>query len=219
MAWEIVARHHEEQKLIARNAVAELHPLWGILDFHDLPGTTSAWLKAVRPVVERGYLVSQYVAAGFVNAYRSALFPDADPLALDLPNPLGFLGIPQIPDRKTSLSIMVAMKVTGPVWVAKNSFVGMSALEMEQVSRGGFSKSTGSATRLILNGGRGLVRLAADIDPLAQGVAGVHSESDGEVCDSCKFLSTPIMKSDGARKMDAVAVGHDFCKCSARLVY
>lgn len=208
---ELVNRHHAAQKLVARNAVAEMSPLWGILDFHDLNGSTADWLRAVRPVVERARAVSQYVAAQFVQDYRRTLFPNAEPLDIDLPNPLGLLGVPHTP-RETSLAIMVAMKVTGPLHV-----VQLMPMDEGPAMEAGFSKSVGAATRLILNGGRGMVRLLADADPLAQGVAGVADpESD---CRSCLFLTTPILKRDGARKMNAVAVGHDFCQCSARLVY
>lgn len=216
MAWEIVNRHHAAQKLIARNAVAELQPLWGILDMHDLKGTTADWLKAVRPVVEKGFLVSQYVAAEFVNDYRSAIFADAGRLDLELPNPLGTFVTPQIPDRNAQLRIMVSMKVTGPGYVMEHSAPGISEEQLVSVMRDGFSKSSGAATRLILNGGRGMVRLAVNVDPLAQGVAGVADET---ACSSCQFLTTPILKRDGAKRMNAVAIGHDFCKCSCRIVY
>lgn len=211
MASEIVLRHHAEQKLIARNVVAELAPLWNILDFHDLNGSTADWLRAVRPVVERGFLTSQYVAAEFARNYRAALFPAAEPLEVNLPNPLGLFGTQMIQDRQAQLRIMVSMKVTGPVHVMKL----MPMDEAEAMARG-FSKSSGAATRLVLNGGRGMIRLLADADRLAVGVAAV---ADEDACDSCHFLTTPILKTAGARKMDAVAVGHDFCRCSAQLVY
>lgn len=216
MAWELVTRHHEAQKLVARNAVAELQPLWRILDVHDLKGTTPDWLKAARPVVEKGFLTSQFVAADFVNSYRAEIFPLVERLPLDLPNPLGVFGAPVIPDRRTQVQIMVSLKVTGPGFVMSNSPPGITEEQLKTVMDNGFSKSTGAAIRLILNGGRGLVRLAADVDELAQGVAGV---ADDDCCDSCNFLTTPILKRDGERKMNAVAIGHDFCKCSARLVY
>lgn len=209
---DLVIRHHEHQKLIARQTVSELAPLWGILDVTDLRGTTADWLRAVRPVVEKGYLTSRYVAAEFVKVYRSQIFPHATLLPInDIPNPLGVFGTPMIPDRDMQIRIMVSMKVTGPVQVQKL----MPMDETEAMARG-FSKSTGAATRLVLNGGRGMVRLLADADQLAVGVAGVADEGS---CESCQFLTTPILKTDGARKMDAVAVGHDFCKCSAKLYY
>lgn len=196
--------------------VAELAPLWLILDFNNLKGTTAPWLKAVRPVIERGYLTSQYVAAEFVKNYRRVELPDSDPLGVDVPNPLGmFTDIP-IPDRQVQVKIMVSMQVTGPVWMASNSFPKMTYQDMQDIKERGFSKSTGAATRLVLNGGRGMVRTLVDADEMAQGIAGV---ADEDSCESCRFLTKPIMKSDGKRKMDAVAVGHDFCTCSAKPVY
>lgn len=212
----LVSLHHEEQKLIARNVVAELAPLWLILDFHDLRGTTAPWLKAIRPVIERGYLTSQYVAAEFVKNYRRVELPDSDQLEVDVPNPLGTFSDIPIPDRQVQVKIMVSMQVTGPVWMASNSFDGMTYSDMQDIKQRGFSKSTGAATRLVLNGGRGMVRMLVDADEMARGIAGV---ADDDSCESCKFLTKPIMKSDGKRKMNAVAVGHDFCTCSAKPVY
>lgn len=213
---QLVARHHDEQKLIARNVVAALYPVWEILDFHDLKRTTAPWLKVARPIVEKGYLTSQYVAAEFVKNYRSAAYPGAEALAVELPNPLGALTTPQIPDRQVSIRILASLRVTGPIWLSSQSQPGMSTDAIPQMMRDGFSKSTGAVTRLVLNGGRGMVRTLAGADPLARGVVGI---ADSDACQGCQFLTRPIMKSAGARKMNAVAVGHDFCTCSAKPVY
>lgn len=196
--------------------VAELAPLWNILDFEDLRNTTGPWLKAVRPVIERGYLTSQYVAADFFNKYRSMALPNAEKLEFTVPNPLGAFGFHAPPDKDTAIRIMVSMKVTGPVWLARNTQPDMTEQKVGEVLRGGFSKSTGAAIRLVLNGGRGMVRMMVDADSFARGIAGV---ADDDSCDSCRFLTKPIFKSDGAKKMDAVAVGHDFCTCSAKPIY
>lgn len=213
MSLELVNRHHQQQKLIAVNVIAELHPLWSLLDFHDLVGSTPNWLRASRSVVERGFLTSQYVAAEFVKSYRSAILPHASPLDIQMPSPLGIFGTPAIPDPDIRLRIMVSLKVTGPVYVGN-----LMPMEETEAMAKGFSKLSGAATRLVLNGGRGMVRLMAGADPEAVGVIGVND--DDNACDSCKFLSThPMMKADGGRKMDLVAVGHDYCKCSARPVF
>ena len=214
---ELSRRHHEEQKLIARNVVAELDPIWQILKFHDLNKSTGPWLKAARPIIERGYLTSQYVAAEFVKNFRAENFPGEEPLDVEVPNPLGAFGFHPRPDRDTAIRIMVSMKVTGPVWVMQNSQREWTdEQQIAQVMRDGFSKSTGAAIRLVLNGGRGMVRMMVGADRLARGVVGV---ADADACTSCQFLTRPVMKSDGVRKMNAVVVGHDFCTCSANPVY
>lgn len=214
----LVAMHHEEQKLLVRNVVAELAQLWPLLDFHNLKGTTAPWLKAVRPIIEKGYLTSQYVAAQFVNSYRSAVLPVAEPLNVNVPNPFGALGVVAPADRDTQLRIMVAMKVTGPGWMIKNSRPGMTEDQVPQIMRDGFSKSTGAATRIVLNGGRGMVRTFLDADPEAIGIQAV---ADDDACRACTTLAeTPLMKDKhSSRQLDAVAVGHDFCTCSAKLIY
>lgn len=213
---ELVDRHHAEQNLIARNVVAELHPLWGILDFYNLRETTAPWLKAVRPVIERGYLTSQYVAAEFVKNLRAQTFPNADPLPIELPNPFGPFGIHQPPDRETQLKITMSMNFTGPSWLIQNTPPDVEEPQVRDLMERGFSKSSGAAIRHTLNGGRGMAVLLAQMDPLAMGVAGVADESS---CGSCQFLTKPILKTDGIRKMQSVAVGHDFCRCSARVIY
>lgn len=198
--------------------VAELSPLWLILDFHNLKETTAPWLKAVRPIIEKGYLTSQYVAAEFVKSYRSAVLPVAEPLNVDVPNPFGAFGTVVAADRDTQMRIMVAMKVTGPVWVARNSEPGMKTEKIPEILRNGFSKSAGAATRIVLNGGRGMVRTFLDADEDAKGIQAV---ADEDSCQSCRFLAaTPLFKTlNTSKQLDAVAVGHDFCTCSAKLIY
>lgn len=210
--------HHEAQKSIAIAAVGELRHLWHILDPHDLRGTTAPWLKAVRPVVERGYLTSQFVASEFVKASRAGAFPLEPGLEPDVPNPLGPFGFHAPADRQTQLRITVAMKVTGPVSVANNSLPGMNENEIPELMQTGFNKSAGAAIRLMLNGGRGMVRTLADFDPLTLGVQAV---CEPDACKSCQFLAeTPLLKGVHTdRQIDAVAVGHDSCFCSVKPIF
>lgn len=215
---DLVALHHENQKLIARNLVAELGPLFGILDFHDLRGTTADWLKAVRPVVEKGFLVSQYTAAQFYLNYRSTVVPSAEPLDVEVPNPLGAFGVTVEPDRHVRMVIMVAMKVTGPVHMAENSHPGMSVEDIPEIAQDALLKSSGAAVRIALNGGRGMVRTMVDADPLSKGV---RSVADEDACDSCRFLASRVLLKGQAteRQMNAVAVGHDWDRCSVSPIF
>jgi hypothetical protein len=203
---DMVSHHHEEQKHIARSVVIDLHPAWEILDFHDLKRTTAPWLKIARPIVESAFQKSRTVAAEFVKNYRNAELND--------PPEMDFAAPP--PDRKTSLKIMASMTVTGPVWMAQKSFPEMDTKLIPQIRRDGFSKSTGAVSRLVLNGGRAVVLDLVQADPLAQGIAGV---ADPDACNGCLFLTNPIMKSAGQKRMAAVSVGHDFCNCSAKPIY
>ena len=203
---DMVSHHHEEQKHIARWAVVELNPVWEILDFHDLKRTTAPWLKIARPIVEDAFQKSQRVAAEFVKNYRNAEVKDPPEMDFTVP------GL----DRRTSLKIMASMTVTGPVWMAKRSSPGMDVNTIPQIRRDGFSKSAGAVTRMVLNGGRGVVLDLVQLDPLARGITAI---ADPDACNGCLFLTNPIMKTDGKRRMDAVSVGHDFCNCSAKPVY
>lgn len=198
--------HHDEQKRIARWAVSELLPAWHILDFNRLKETTPAWLKIARPAVERSRLRSSVAAAEFVRRYRSAIHPEAAEMNVEIPELT----------RAESLKIAASLTVTGPVWMAKQSEPGMSRDDIPQIIRDGFSKSTGAVIRIVLNGGRRMVRDLVMADPLARGIAGV---ADEDACKSCQFLTKPIMKSAGPKRIRAVSVGHDFCTCSAKPIY
>ncbi|MFM8798888.1 MAG: hypothetical protein ACKODT_08020 [Fluviibacter sp.] len=198
--------------------VEELGHLWHILDPHDLKGTTASWLKSVRPVVERGYLTSQYVAAEFVKASHNAALPGAPDLTVEIPNPLGAFGFHVQSDRKTQLRIAVSMKVTGPVTVANDSKPGMSKIQIHELMQNGLNKSSGAAVRLALNGGRGMVRMLAEAD---DSIKGVQSVAEDDACKSCRFLAeTPLFKGvHTPKQLDAVAVGHDHCLCSVKPIF
>jgi len=212
MSWQqaLVDNYHADQRAIARRVVSELAPLWNLLDPHDLKGTTAQWLKAVRPVIERGILLSQYVAGEFYQRYRTAHHPEAEPLGIDFPDPLGVFTDKVIPDRDTRLRIMVAQKVTGPVWVAKHSLPDMTPDDINELMYKGFSKSTGSAIRMVMNSARHTMALLVESDPLAKGYARIAGQT---ACGDCKAKEGVYLKTDSDRKFDWGSVGHDFCRC------
>lgn len=204
---DLVSHHHEEQKDISRSVISELGQYWWLLNFHELRDTTPKWLKMVVPVVEKGCLKSATVAAEFVKHYRTSVHPLAEPFHATVPERL---------TRQSKARIAASLTVTGPVWMAQRCKPGMDTTTIPQIKRDGFSKVSGAVVRMVLNGGRGMVRSLAGADPLARGVAGI---ADPDACNGCQFLTTPVMKSDGEKKMDAVAVGHDFCTCSVKPIY
>lgn len=212
----MIEQHRQDQILLARTMVAEMSPLWGILDVHDLRGTTADWLRAVRPVVEKGFLASAFVAAEFVKDYRAAK-PGLKPLQspVSVPNPFGPFGVVSPAPRDVQLKIMVSLQVTGPGWVMKNSTPGADPGDL---MRRGFSKMSGAATRIALNGGRGMVRTLLDADEQA---IGIRSVAGPDSCESCKRLAgmTLLKGVHSKRQLDTVAVGHDHCLCVSHLVY
>jgi len=215
---ELVYRHLQAQRLLARNTVAELALYWPQIDIDNIRGSTAPWLKSIRPVIERGYLTSQYLAAEFYKNYRRQVLPNAEPFVLDVPNPFGAFGVHQPAPRDTQMKIMVSQKVTGPDWV-ENHTTGQEAYpEKQEILRNGFSKSSGSAIRLVLGGGRGLVLLAVLADPLAMGIQRVvDPQSD---CTSCIAAGRePVLKSAGKERMWKAVAGHDFDACGSRPVF
>lgn len=204
---DLVSHHHEEQKHLSVSVITELGQAWWLLDFHALKETTPKWLKVAVPIVEKGCLKSANVAAEFVKHYRTTVHPSAEPLDVTVPDQLS---------RQSRARIAASLTVTGPVWMAQRSKPDMDVTTIPQIKRDAFSKSSGAVVRMVLNGGRGMVRTLVGSDPLALGVAGV---ADPDACNGCQFLTSPVMKSAGSKRMDAVAVGHDFCTCSAKPIY
>jgi hypothetical protein len=203
---DLTAYHHDEQKRIARWVVSELSQAWLLLDFSELKETTTPWLKSASPMVEQGRLMSASAAVEFVKLSRSAARPGADELITPEPTLT----------RERRLKIAASLTVTGPVWVAQHSQPGMSRDDIPKIMQAGFSKASGAVVRMVLNGGRGAVRDLVLEDRLTRGIVGI---ADPDACKSCLFLTKPIMKSAGMRKINAVSVGHDFCTCSAKPIY
>lgn len=202
---DLTAHHHEEQKHIARTVVLELGQVWLLLDFHNLKETTPPWLKAARPIVESGRMRSAGAAAEYVSSYRANTV-EAEEMDFRPPELT----------KRDRLKITASLTVTGPVWLAQHSQPGMEVTDIPDLMRRGFSKVSGSVVRMVLNGGRSMVRDAVMGDSLARGIVAV---TDQDACNGCQFLTNPIPKSAGAKRINAVAVGHDFCTCSAKPIY
>lgn len=215
---EFVRLHQDWQKLLAKSVITELAVLWPLLDIDNLRGTTAPWLKAVRPVIERGWLASQYLAAEFYKNSRRQALPDAEPMEVDVPNPYGAFGFPVSAPKDVQMKILVSQRVTGPAWLENHDTGELSSSQRLEILRSGFSKASGAATRQVLNGGRVLVQLAASADPMAAGVQRVVDERSD--CASCQSAARePALKSAGEKRMWAAVAGHDFCRCTARPVF
>ncbi|QSM01065.1 MuF-like minor capsid protein [Mycobacterium phage Nanosmite] len=86
-------QHREDQESIAAWLTSMIIPLWDLMDFEDLDGSTVVWTESVLPHVNTAYLQSQRVAAVWAEdvAYASQ--------ALDVPLPM------EIPDVQRPESV------------------------------------------------------------------------------------------------------------------
>lgn len=183
-------------------------PLWNILDTTSseaLKASTGPWVDAVLPVVEDGYRESHRVAVEFVEDYRHAMAPAAEPMVS--------VSMDEFPAERAKVSVIV----TGPVEVERQ-------LPDMQASERGLVSSTGAAVRITADGGRDAVLDAVELDDEAIGYA---RKTDSNPCHFCALLASrgAVYKKDSFalanRRFagDGVAKTHDHCQCTMRPVY
>lgn len=241
---ELAQQHAQDQEEVAAQLALGLLPMWYILNPDDLEGTTLAWLIAVMPLIQKAYEQSQRLGGVFINDYRNAAFPTADPLNIELPtnvdrpldipdlhwDTLDFDGpeIPLVPFDHDEVSRN--MVVNGPSRV----MAGMDAKTVDDAMQTGLHTSSGAAIRQAVNGSRSVTREVADKDPRILGYARV---TDSNPCYYCAILASrgAVYKDDSFVASDAqfsgpditdlgdnwsdVAKVHDNCRCTLRPVY
>lgn len=84
-AW-FADRHAKDQESVADNLALGMFPLWRLMRFDDLDGSTVVWLESVMPRVETAFLQSQRLAGVFAANVRAAELPVEPPLIIEVPD-------------------------------------------------------------------------------------------------------------------------------------
>lgn len=192
----LTAAYRRETLKLRAGTIRSMQAVWPALDWNRLDETFPAWLAATRGLVERDHAKAAQMAGLYVEALRRA-----EKAAGTATVQLATLD----PERLTT-----ALRVTSLVALKRGAAAGMPAsVAMPRA----FVQASGSATRLILNGGRDTIRETVAADPEARGWQRVGS---GRTCDFCSMLL-----GRGAVYTEATAdfASHDHCACSAEPVY
>lgn len=189
---------YRQQTLALRaQTLRDLHKLWPALDWRRLDSTYPAWFTAVSALISRDRQTAAGLASAYLKAFRLSQGVPGNPrivLAQDVP----------------PAQVSTALRVTTVVAAKRSAAAGKTAA---QAMADAFVMSSGSATRLVLDGGRDTIRQSLAVDPRAIGWQRVTS---GRSCEFCAMLAGrgAVYKADTADFQS-----HDHCSCTAEPVY
>lgn len=172
----------------------DLQAVWPALRYDDLDSTFPAWARAVRLLVNRDHDAAVRLAAAYVRAFREAE-QGTGPRVMLAPAP---------PEAQVLTSLLVTSLV--PVKRA----TGRGVPEQTAMRRA-FVTSSGEASRIVLDGGRGTVvassvrwRRVTDGAPCAfcallasRGAVYTSDTADFEAHAHCACTAEPVFRGDG----------------------
>jgi hypothetical protein len=186
--------HRQGQLAIRAATLADLLKLWPAFDPTRVDETFPAWVLAVSQTVlarrrQSGALAAAYIGAVQQRAGVPSLLVPAGPL--DAARLIGNLRIGTVALVKTAAS---------------------NGVKVDEAGRNAFVKSSGDATRLVLEAGRHTVTQTATADPRArwQRVTGASS------CDFCQQLAAEV---EARVQAGADFEAHGHCGCTAAIAY
>jgi hypothetical protein len=194
-----LARQARQQQLLLRDAVfLRLAALWPLLDVRNLDASFLRWAPPVGQLVNRGHLVSASLAAQYLYAARA----DSDVSGL----PTVVRAPPIDPPR-----LGAVLRIAGPVAVKIAIGNGKDLTTAMQI---GSVLSSGSATKLVLAGGRDTVTGSVKVDRTRPKWARI---TGGNPCDFCAELAD--RGAVYAEEETADFEAHGNCGCFAAIEY
>lgn len=193
-----LTRNYRRQTLNLRAAtLRDLQRLWPALDFERIDATFPAWLAAAVILIRR----DRRRAAGLASAYLAA-----SRLASGVPGEARVVLADEVPLEKIETSLRVTLQVSAK----KGTAAGQS---LQQVRDNAFVRSSGAATKHVLDAGRETVRSSLAADPQGTGWRRVTSPG---ACGFCRMLSD---RDELYSPETADFASHDHCVCNAQPVY
>jgi len=193
----LTQRHRLLQLAIRAAALRDLLALWGVVDPLDLAGTIDSFTAAAAPVVRARWEDSAAVAARYFQAFRAAegVGGAAAVVAGEPPTAVAVQGLVR------------AAGLSGIVNARRRGFTPQAA------ARNGYARVAGTATRIVLDGGRQTITTATAADPAAGRWQRVTS---GDCCAFCAMLASrgPAFDARSSR-----FEAHANCSCSAEPAY
>lgn len=196
-ARQLTTRHRTQQLALRAGTIRELLRLWSALDWRRLDKTYPAWASVVGRLIDDHRDRSSTLAANYLRAFRLAEgISSAAPVILD--------------DGVPAAQLTIALRVTSIVAVKAATARGVGA---QPAMARAFVRSSGTVSRLVLDGGRRTVLGSLDADDRARGWVRV---SDGSPCSFCAML----VSRGAVYKASTVDFrSHDACACTAEPLY
>lgn len=190
-------RHQEAQSRIRARALRHLLRLWSIVQVTDLEHTIGTWADTAAVVTHEAREESAQAAAEYLAEFRAAEGVAGTITVLTGGGPPHEVFVRNL--RGAALFGIIRSRRRGAT--------------IEAAARAGFTRAAGTASNLVLGGGREVLAEAVDSDDQVIGWIRVTS---GKACPWCAMLSSrgPVYRS--ARTGLA---SHDHCNCSIEPVY
>lgn len=188
--------HRLAQHRLGIQTVALWSRLFPLLDLTNLDGTTERWIRLAAPAVQQLHVRSAGLAADYLGTARSLDVSDT-----------GFVPIRAVSSME---QIVASLRVSGPVTAKAFTADGVP---LSRLRRSVFSSSSGTAMRLVLQGGRDTITGTVAADPRAVGWTRTTS---GRPCAFCAMLASrgPVYSEQTVRFR-----AHGKCSCGAMAVY
>jgi ribosomal protein S11 len=190
-------RHQETQTRIRARALRHLLRLWSIVRVTDLEHTIGTWADTAAVVTHQAREESAEAAAKYLAELRAAEGVAGTITVLTGDGPPHELVVRNL--RGAALSGIIRARRRGAT--------------IEAAARAGFTRAAGTASNLVLGGGREVLAEAVDGDDQVIGWIRVTS---GKACSWCAMLSSRGPVYGSARTGFA---SHDHCNCSIEPVY
>ena len=190
----LTERHRLLQVRLRAATLRDLLTLWGSVRPDDLGGTIGPFAKAGAVLVRAGRQASGAAAARYYVDFRR------------LEGVAGATTVTPVASLEPGVA-EGAIRGAGLAGIMRGRQRGMSA---EAAARNGFVKVAGSATSLVLGGGRETLLDAIRSDRAAQGFQRVTS---GRTCAFCAMVASQgiVYKDEAGADFQA----HDHCGCTA----
>lgn len=190
----LTERHRRLQLTLSAAAVRDLLRLWGTVDPANLAETLAPFVQAGAIIVRAGRRASAAAASRYYVDFRR-LEGTAGQVVLTLP---------ELPPADV---VEGGLRGAGLAGITRARERGKTAAEAHA---NGYVKLAGTATGLVLGGGRQTLMGALQADPAARGWQRV---TDGSPCAFCRMIAGRGIVFKGEGSADFQAHGH--CGCSA----
>lgn len=198
-AGRLSEAHRLAQARLGAQTVLAMRAVWPLLDIDNIERTVERWLTAARHVVGSQRSTSARLAANYLTTYKTLeLGATANTIPLILA------------DLAPVEAVTTSLMVTGPVSVRSALARGIRPTVAMDVAQ---ARSSASAMRHVLNGGRDTITNSLQADRQAIGWQRVTSGN------SCQFCSMLAGRGAVFSTTTISFHAHDGCSCSAAPVY
>ncbi|MCI0632511.1 MAG: hypothetical protein L0206_01115 [Actinobacteria bacterium] len=194
----LTQRHRTRQIAVRAGALRDLTRLWRAVDPSDLRRTIGPFSEGAGIVIQARHQTSAAVAARYFEAFRAAE---------GVRGVMAILGAGDL-ELELAAGLVRGAGIAGIVHVRESGF------SVSASARSGFVRVAGTASDLVLSGGRDVITQAASADPEAGGRWQRITASK-----PCSFCAALAAQGPRFTETSVRFEAHNHCACSAEPAY